>query len=145
MILQGLLLAAAVGWLYWKGYLGPASLWRLALFGGAGVAVFLLARGKPAAAAVVGLLVAGLFFRDRLRGRVARLPADEVAARLLLGVGPRATRAEILLAHRRCIAAVHPDAHPNTRPGAAAGQASDLASEVNAARDLLLARLPPVS
>ena len=133
MILQALLLAAAIGWLFWKGYLGPAALSKLAMAAAAGLVVWLSARGQYGAAAIFGGLFAALVLRQRRRRRVAALGADEAEARLLLGVGLRAGRAEILSAHRRRIAAVHPDR---------IGRDSDLASRVNAARDLLLARLP---
>ncbi len=53
-------------------------------------------------------------------------------ARRLLGVSPKASRSEIREAHRRMAAILHPD-----RGGSGAKLA-----EVNAARDLLLARLP---
>lgn len=61
--------------------------------------------------------------RDRALGR----------ARLLLAVSPGATRSEVISAHRRLVAAVHPDR------GGTAGQVHD----ADAARDLLLAQLPP--
>lgn len=54
-------------------------------------------------------------------------------ARGLLGVSPGAGRIEVLAAHRRLLAAVHPD-----RGGSGAR-----VHEANAARDLLLAELPP--
>lgn len=53
-------------------------------------------------------------------------------ARRLLGVSPQASRSEIREAHRRMAAILHPD-----RGGSTAKLA-----EVNAARDLLLTRLP---
>jgi hypothetical protein len=56
-------------------------------------------------------------------------------ARNLLGVEDSATREEIIAAHRRLTALVHPD-----RGGSTAAM-----QEANAARDLLLARLPPAS
>lgn len=59
----------------------------------------------------------------RLRG----MP-DADRARRLLGVGAGASREEILAAHRRLVAKVHPDA----------GGSEGLAAEINAARDLLL-------
>ena len=54
-------------------------------------------------------------------------------ARRLLGVSAVAERRDILAAHRRKLAAVHPD-----RGGSGAG-----VHEANEARDLLLAELPP--
>ncbi len=53
-------------------------------------------------------------------------------ARRLLGIEARASREEILAAHRRLIALVHPDR----------GGTSDQVHEANAARDLLLDELP---
>ena len=54
-------------------------------------------------------------------------------ARGLLGLGPAAGRAEILAAHRRLLASVHPDR----------GGSGTHVHEANEARDLLLAQLPP--
>lgn len=65
-----------------------------------------------------------------------RLSARDKAlsrARTLLAVSPGATRSEVISAHRRLITAVHPDR------GGTAGQVHD----ADAARDLLLANLPP--
>ena len=53
-------------------------------------------------------------------------------ARTLLGVGDGASHVQIVDAHRRLIATVHPDR------GGTSGQVHD----ANAARDLLLAELP---
>lgn len=53
-------------------------------------------------------------------------------ARKLLGVRHEATHGEILEAHRRLIAMVHPDR----------GGSNEQVHEANAARDLLLAELP---
>jgi len=53
-------------------------------------------------------------------------------ARTLLGVSPEADRREILEAHRRLLATVHPDR----------GGSNELVHEANAARDVLLADLP---
>jgi hypothetical protein len=55
-----------------------------------------------------------------------------VHARQLLGVEPGASRRDIVDAHRRRIAAVHPDR----------GGSSEQVHEANAARDLLLSQLP---
>lgn len=54
-------------------------------------------------------------------------------ARKLLGVRHEASETEILEAHRRLIAMVHPDR----------GGTNDQVHEANAARDLLLDDLPP--
>lgn len=72
--------------------------------------------------------------------RARALPAEEIAARHLLGVGVAATRAEILAAHRQLIGDLHPD---HGSDSAAAGHGAELAARVNAARDLLLARPAP--
>jgi hypothetical protein len=53
-------------------------------------------------------------------------------ARKLLGVGERASHGEIVDAHRRLVARVHPDKGGN----------AEQVYEANAARDLLLAELP---
>ena len=53
-------------------------------------------------------------------------------ARRLLGVESSASRAEIMAAHKRLIAMVHPDR----------GGSNDQVHEANAARDLLLDELP---
>lgn len=55
----------------------------------------------------------------------------EAQARVLLGVREGASREEIIEAHRRHVAQVHPDR----------GGTSDLVHEVTAARDLLLGSL----
>ena len=56
-------------------------------------------------------------------------------ARRLLGVEKNASREEILAAHRRLVALVHPDK----------GGSNAQVHEANDARDLLLADLPPPS
>lgn len=53
-------------------------------------------------------------------------------ARALLGVPGTASREEIIDAHRRLVAQVHPDK----------GGTNELVHEANSARDLLLAELP---
>ena len=84
------------------------------------------------------LLVASLVCRVLLRAwpwqMLGLRTGDEQAeqrARALLGVSRNATQAEIVDAHRRLIARVHPDR----------GGTGEQAHEANAARDLLLARL----
>lgn len=63
-------------------------------------------------------------------GRSAR-SAAETKARALLGVTSDANRTEIIEAHKRLVALVHPDR----------GGSSEQVYEANAARDLLLGRL----
>ena len=55
---------------------------------------------------------------------------DQVEARAVLGVTPDADAAAIRAAHRRLIAAVHPDR----------GGSADLTRRINLARDSLLAK-----
>jgi DnaJ homolog subfamily C member 19 len=81
-------------------------------------------------AAIACRLIAGRWPWQLLAG--ATRASDEERARALLGVGPDASRGEIVEAHRRLIARVHPDR----------GGSSEQAHEANAARDLLLRRLP---
>jgi hypothetical protein len=57
--------------------------------------------------------------------------AEEARARALLGLGKTARREDIIDAHRRLVARVHPDK----------GGTGEQVLEANAARDLLLARL----
>lgn len=71
---------------------------------------------------------------DYLRGAPSGNQAV-TRARNLLGVDSGASREEIIAAHRRLTALVHPD-----RGGSTAAM-----QEANAARDLLLAQLPPAS
>lgn len=129
---MALLALAALGWFWWKGWLRADAGHRLALAGGGGLALLLLLRGQVVPGLALGVVVAALGLSGWMRRRVQALPADEMAARQLLGVGLSATRDEILSAHRRRIAEVHPD-----RTGATPG----MAGSVNAARDLLLERL----
>ena len=67
-------------------------------------------------------------FRSRAR-REGGMPVDE--ARRVLGVGPNASEAEIIAAHRQQIAATHPDKGGNDA----------VSSRVNVARDVLLQQL----
>lgn len=89
--------------------------------------------------AVIVIVVLNVFCRwalgrwpwDYLRGPSARDKALQ-QARNLLGVGPDAGREEIITAHRRLTALVHPDK----------GGTTVAMQEANAARDLLLGELP---
>jgi len=92
--------------------------------------------------AFVLVLLGSLLFRwalgrwpwDYLRGPSARAQGLR-RARNLLGVEAGASREEIVSAHRRLTAMVHPDR----------GGSKEAMQEANAARDLLLAQLPPAS
>jgi hypothetical protein len=64
-------------------------------------------------------------------GQVQGRSQAEARARNLLGVGPDARHEQIIEAHRRLLAMVHPDR----------GGSNEAVHEANAARDLLLARL----
>jgi hypothetical protein len=63
--------------------------------------------------------------------KAADRSADEAQARAVLGVARDASREEIVEAHRRVIADVHPDR----------GGSNELVHQANAARDLLLTSL----
>ncbi len=79
---------------------------------------------------LIGLVVAALVYawlRRSLAGPAMRVSE----ARTLLGVRDDADVEEIRAAHRRLIAKVHPDA----------GGSAGLASQLNAARDFLLAEV----
>lgn len=89
-------------------------------------------------ALLLGLAVGVLGLRWAARKRARALPAAELEARHLLGVGVAATPAQIVAAHRRLIGSVHPDHGAGSPP--AAGHGAELAARVNAARDLLLHR-----
>jgi len=74
------------------------------------------------------LLVGVAFLLWRWLAPKLRGVPDVARARNLLGVSAGAGREEILAAHRRLVAKVHPDA----------GGSAGLAAELNAARDVLL-------
>lgn len=133
MALLALLAVAAVGWLWWKGFLGPDAGRKLALVAGTGLSLWLMARGQPLPGLALAAATAALGFAGWMRRRVSALPMDEIEARQLLGVGLNASREEILAAHRQRIAEVHPDRNAGANPA--------LAARVNAARDYLLANL----
>lgn len=77
-------------------------------------------------------MVFGRWPWEYLRGTSTRERALE-RARQLLGVGAGASRQQIVEAHKRLVAIVHPDR----------GGTNEQVHEANAARDLLLAALPP--
>ncbi|MCG2842348.1 hypothetical protein L6Q21_15325 [Sandaracinobacter sp. RS1-74] len=135
MAFLALLALAGIGWLWWKGYLGPDAGRKLGLVAGMGLSLWLLGRGQVWPGLGLAAATAGLGFAGWMRRRVSVLPMDEIEARQLLGVGLNAGRAEILAAHRKRIAEVHPDRNQ--------GGGDAMAGRVNAARDYLLANLPP--
>jgi len=77
------------------------------------------------------LLAGAAFLLWRFLAPTLRGVSDADKARRMLGVAPGATREEILAAHRRLVAKVHPDA----------GGSEGLAAELNTARDTLLRTL----
>ena len=90
---------------------------RILFFVGIAVVLWRLATGRwPWAAKLSGTSREQALFR----------------ARKLLGVSAEASQAEIVEAHRRLVASVHPDR----------GGSSRQVHEANEARDLLLAELP---
>lgn len=74
------------------------------------------------------LLAGAAFLIWRMIAPKLRGITDTDKARRMLGVGATASREEIIAAHRRLVAKVHPDA----------GGSEGLAAELNAARDTLL-------
>lgn len=79
---------------------------------------------------VAAVLVAGFLWLRRMMTPTQRL--GEAEARAILGVDARADADAIRAAHRRLVAAVHPDR----------GGSADLARRINAARDALLRNTP---
>jgi len=80
---------------------------------------------------VLGLVLAGLVYMWWRRRTVTAQLMRPSEARKLLGVGEGASADDIRAAHRQLIAKVHPDA----------GGSAGLATQVNAARDALIAEL----
>ncbi len=126
-----LLAVGVVGWLWWRGHLGADAGRKLALAGGAGLALWLMARGQWVPGLAIGAATLGLGLAGQLRRKESIRPMDEIEARQVLGVPMDAGPDEILAAHRRRIAEVHPDR---------GGSAED-AQRLNAARDRLLGAL----
>ena len=81
-------------------------------------------------ASVACRMLAGRWPWDLFRSATAA--SDEAQARAVLGVSRAASATDIAEAHRRLISQVHPDR----------GGSNERVHEANAARDLLLARLP---
>lgn len=133
MALLGLLAVGLLGWLWWSGHLGADAGRKLGVAAGAGLSLWMLARGQMVAGLAMGAATAALAYAGLMRARVAELPMDEIEARQVLGLGLSADAEEIHAAHRRLIAQVHPDR----------GGSAELARRVNAARDVLIARLKP--
>jgi DnaJ homolog subfamily C member 19 len=77
---------------------------------------------------VIAALLAFAWYYLRRPAPAPRI--DEAEARAILGVGASADAEAIRAAHRRLVAAVHPDR----------GGSADLARRINAARDVLLKR-----
>ena len=84
------------------------------------------------AAGVICLLFRMITGRWPWQPKVSTRQQAVLKARSLLGVDARAGRDEIVLAHRRLVALVHPDK----------GGTNSQVHEANAARDLLLKELP---
>lgn len=83
------------------------------------------------AKALLAALILFALYQLLLKPRSKPRPAPAMAereARAILGVGPTADAEEIRAAHRRLVAAVHPDK----------GGSTELARRINAARDVLL-------
>lgn len=138
-----LVAAVAFGLLAWAGRAGVRSgrrEWRLIAGGLALAAVVagtlsLLRGGWPLGLLLLssGLALAGLARATPPSPRSAPVPPspDQMSlseARSVLGVGPDASRQDILEAHARLIRRTHPDA----------GGTDGLAAHLNAARDRLL-------
>ena len=76
----------------------------------------------------IGLILFGAWLL--LRKTPVRPSIDETEARAILGVSAAADAEAIRAAHRRLVAAVHPDK----------GGSADLTRRINTARDILLKR-----
>ena len=108
--------------------------WRVTatLLGSVMLAGGALAAFRGAWLLAAGLAGAGLYVAWASRKRILPKtePITDAEARAVLGVGPRATEAEIRAAWKRAMARAHPDQ----------GGTEGLATRVNAARDRLLGR-----
>lgn len=128
MGLLALLAVGLVGWLWWRGHLGADAGRKLALVAGVGLSLWLMARGQWVPGLAIAGATLGLGLAGGLRRKQAIRPLDEIEARQILGVPLDAGPDEILAAHRRLIAELHPDR----------GGDPEAAQRLNAARDLLL-------
>ncbi len=124
-----LLMAAGLGYAWWKGWLGAGSERKLGAVAATIGALWMISRGQWVAGLALGGVAAFLRFSGLLKSKVASVSMDELEARTLLGVGLNAGEEEILAAHRRIIREAHPDR----------GGDADRARRVNAARDYLIA------
>jgi hypothetical protein len=108
-------------------------------FGGPRRRSILVARGAERSVAVIKLLLIAAIVSIACRSILGKWPWDYLSAkptrdqavfnaRKLLSVGDGASRSEIVEAHRRLIAKVHPDR----------GGTNSQVHDANAARDLLL-------
>lgn len=132
--------AAALALILWLGRGKPIlkrSEWRIASAAFAlaafAAAAYVGVRGAWGSAIVLTVVGLGLLVSARRTApgsakAGASSQMSEAEARSILGVGPEATRAEILAAHKRLMTMAHPDK----------GGTSGLASQLNAARDRLL-------
>ena len=104
----------------------PRPRWLIAALAGIATAMLLWRFGVigAIAGAVIGC---GVLLLSRAAPRTGS-NVDEAAARALLGVSAMADKAEIRAAHRRLIAAAHPDR----------GGTESMSARLNGARDLLL-------
>ena len=127
-VLLILLMLGLGGWAWWTGRLKGLTYEDGAAFVAFLLGLRLLTTGKALPGAV--LMAGALLYAAWRRGRRERT-VDTREARLLLGVSEQATLVEIREAHRRLIAAHHPDG----------GGSEEQAKRINAARDALVSEL----
>jgi len=130
-----LIAAAAIGYWAWKTHSDQAMRFGDVAAVVAAITAFALLRKHEIVPGLLALGGAGWWYwfrRNGARNNGGDMTPDQ--ARRLLDVSPRATAEDIRAAHRRLIARVHPDA----------GGSADLTMQVNAARDVLLARRRPI-
>jgi hypothetical protein len=110
--------------LWWLGWLNRQRAGIMTAAALALVGLRSLFMGRPLIGALLWALAAFVAWRTR----APRLSTETASAARLLGVAPDAGIDDIRAAHRRLIAALHPDAGGN----------GDAAARLNAARDTLL-------